>query len=197
MDTWNGAIKGFDENGKQKLNLDLTRFKNFYGPRGLSFDGRDFLVADTGSHRIALLTPEGTLDASWGSSGTGAGQFKGPIAAVGDGKGTYFVADSDNNRFQVLDKDGKSVKVVKLGGSVSGVAVDREGRFYVSSAADNGSIKVYDAKGSYLGDVTDMNGSADPFRGAHFITVTSQDVLMITIGATVAMFQVPVAQPSK
>jgi sugar lactone lactonase YvrE len=123
------------------------------------------------------------------------GQFKGPLSAAGDGKGTYFVADTENNRFQCLDKDGKSFKQVKLGGPVWAVAVDHEGRFYVSSAADNGSIKVYDAQGGYIGDLVDPSGSADPFRGAHSLIVTPDDVLMETLGPTVALFQLPSGKP--
>ncbi|HEY5040118.1 MAG TPA: NHL repeat-containing protein, partial [bacterium] len=57
MDTWNGFIKGYDENGTQTLTIDLTKFKNFYGPRGIAFDGHNFVVADTGNHRIAIVSP--------------------------------------------------------------------------------------------------------------------------------------------
>lgn len=196
IDTWNGAIKGFDEKGKEILNMDLTKFKNFYGPRGIFFDGKDFLVADTGSHRIAVLSPDGNMVASWGGMGTAPGQFKGPLAVASDGKGDYYVADSDNNRFQILDRDGKSVKVVKMGGAVWAIALDHEGRVYVSSMADNGSVKVYDPKGNYIGDLADANGNSDAFRGAHWLSISDDDTLMLTIGTTASLFKIPASPKS-
>lgn len=195
MDTWNGAIKGYDADGKQVSNLDLTKFKNFYGPRGIAFDGRDFIVTDTGSHRVVLLTPTGNLEATWGSNGTGSGQFKGPLAATGDGKGNYYVADTDNSRLQCLDKDGKVFKIIKSPGNVWAVAVDSQGRIYSATNADNGSIKVYSAKGSYLGDLRDANGSADAFRGAHGLTISADDTLFLTVGSTAAVFKLPATNP--
>ena len=194
MDTWNGAIKGFDEKGKMVQNLDLTKFKNFYGPRGVCFDGHDFLVADTGSHRVVVVSPQGDVTASWGGMGTSPGQFKGPLAMAGDGNGNYYVADTDNNRLQFLDHDGKNVKTIKFAAAVWGVAVDREGRVYASTLADNGAVKVYSPKGDYLGDLVDGNGSSDPFRGARWLSISQDDKLLLTIGSTAAIFQIP-AQP--
>lgn len=192
MDTWNGAIKGFDEKGKEVMDLDLTKFKNFYGPRGVEYDGHEFIISDTGNHRVVLMTADGTIEAAWGASaGSGPGQFKGPLAAAGDGKGNYYVADSDNDRLQWLDKDGKDVKIYKYAGSVWAVAVDQEGRFYVSTTENNGCVKVYSPKGGYLGDLKDTNGSADPFRGVRWISIGPDDTLMITVGTTASLFKIP------
>jgi hypothetical protein len=193
MDTWNSAIKGYDENGKEVLNLDLSD-KNVYGPRGICFDGKNFIIADTGSHRILLLSLDGHVAGSWGSIGTGEGQFKGPLDAASDGKGNYFIADSDNRRVQWLDQDGKVVKVFKYKAGVAAVAVDKEGRFYVSTATNGYScVKIYSIKNGYLGDLKDEKGNL--VSGDRGLAVSSDDVLMIAGGDHVALYQVPPATP--
>jgi len=191
MDTWNGAIKGFNEKGDLVLTVDLTKFKNFYGPRGVGFDGKNFIVPDTGNHRVALISLDGNLVVSWGQSGKGPGEYKGPLAAASDGKGTYYVADTDNNRLQILDQDGKVIKIIKYEAAVTAVAVDKEGRVYVANNSDNGCVKVYTTKGNYLGDLRDEKGSGDPFRGVRWMSISADDTLMLTVGTTASLFKLP------
>jgi hypothetical protein len=168
--------------------------KNVYGPRGIAFDGKNFILADTGSHRILLLSPDGHVAGSWGSIGTGEGQFKGPLDVATDGKGNYFVADSDNRRVQWLDQDGKVLKVLKYKSGVASVAVDKEGRFYVSTATNGFScVKIYSIKSGYLGDLKDEKGNL--VSGDRGLAVSSDDVLMVAGGDHVALYQVPTATP--
>lgn len=67
MDTWNALIRGFDSKGKAILKVDLND-KGFYGPRGVAWDGANFIIADTGSHRVVKVAPSGAVIASWGSA---------------------------------------------------------------------------------------------------------------------------------
>jgi len=190
LDAWNSAIKGFNENGKEVANIDLTN-QGFFGPRGLAFDNGNFLIADTGSHRVVLVGPKGNLISSMGNMGTGEGHFKGPLAVATDGKGRYYVADTDNNRVQCLDAAFKKIKYFELTGKVNSVAVDREGRVYVGTDANDGEVKVFNANGGALGTLVDNSGSGEPFRGAKFMAVTSDDMLLITNGDTVYLYNLP------
>jgi DNA-binding beta-propeller fold protein YncE len=52
--------------------------------------------------RIQKFTADGTFIASWGSSGTGNGQFHDPDSIAIDSSGNVYVADWDNNRIQVF-----------------------------------------------------------------------------------------------
>jgi sugar lactone lactonase YvrE len=195
IDTWNAAIKGYDENGKSILGIDLNKFQSFFGPRGLGFDGHNFLVADTGGHRVVQIGMDGTLGVSWGKQGTGSGEFKGPLAVAADSNGNYYVADTDNNRLQRLDREGKNTKTIKCGAPVSSVAVDKQGRFYVGSGADGGTIKAYSPSGKYLGDLVDEAGSGDAFRGPRSMWVASDNVLMFSVGTVFYLFQLPSEKP--
>ncbi len=194
IDTWNSAIKGFDENGKEILVAHLSN-GNFYGPRGIGFDGHNFVVADTGSHRVALVDMDGKLLTTWGASGKEPGQYHGLLDAVSDEKGDYFIADSENDRVQWLDQDGKVVKIFKCRAGVASVALDKEGRLYVSTGTGNGSscVKAYSLKDGYLGDLKDEKGNL--VQGDRGMAVTQDDVLMIAGGGQVAFYKLPPAHP--
>jgi sugar lactone lactonase YvrE len=190
LDAWNSAIKGFNESGKEVANIDLTN-QGFFGPRGLAFDNGNFVIADTGSHRVVLAGPKGNIISSMGNMGTGEGHFKGPLAAATDGQGHYYVADTDNNRVQCLDSTFKKIKYLELTGKVNSVAVDKEGRVYVGTDANDGEVKVFNPKGGVLGTLVDNSGSGEPFKGAKFMTVTFDDMLLITTGDTVYLYNLP------
>ncbi len=190
LDAWNSAIKGFNENGKEVATVDLTN-QGFFGPRGLTFDNGNFVIADTGSHRVVLVGPKGNLISSMGNMGTGEGHFKGPLAVATDGKGRYYVADTDNNRVQVLDSTFKKIKYWELTGKVNSIAVDKEGRVYVGTDANDGEVKVFNSNGGTLGTLVDNSGSGEPFRGAKFMAVTPDDLLMITTGDSVYLYNLP------
>jgi sugar lactone lactonase YvrE len=190
VDSWNSAIKGFDEKGKEIANLDLSN-QGFFGPRGIGFDGNNFLIADTGSHRIVKVGHEGNVIASWGTVGSGDGHFKGPKAVTSDEKGRYYVADTDNNRLQCLDENGKKIQFIQFNGAVTSVAVDKEGRIYVGTEANDGQVEVLNSNGSALGTLVDQTGSNEPFKGAKFMTITSDDLLLLTRGDAVYLYQLP------
>src|SRR5579871_29932 len=189
MDTWNGAIKGFDENGKEILDTVALSGSNFYGPRGIGFDGHNFIVANTGGHDVVLVGMDGKAVATWGGFGKESGQFHGPLDAVSDHKGNYLVADSENNRVQWLDQDGKVVKIFKFKAGVPAVAVDQSGRFFVSTGTGTGysCVKAFSFKDGYLGDLKDDKGNLVP--GDRSLAVSPDGVLMVAGGGGIALYQ--------
>ncbi|MCG2770107.1 MAG: NHL repeat-containing protein, partial [Anaerolineae bacterium] len=55
---------------------------------------------------VFRFAPDGSLDLSFGSSGTGDGKFGEPPGVAADGNGNIFVTDRVNNRVQVFDPSG-------------------------------------------------------------------------------------------
>jgi len=190
IDSWNGSIEGFDENGNEIARFGLTGL-GLYGPRGIGFDGNNFIIADTGSHRIVFVSPKGEIVKSWGSAGSGDGHFNNPVAVTSDEKGNYFVADMNNSRVQILDSNLKNIKYIKLKDIVSAVAVDKEGHIYVGTDSDKGEVEVFNSNGNALGTLVDTAGSGDPFRHIKFMTVTSDDLLLMTYDDSVCLYQLP------
>lgn len=87
-------------------------------PSGIEFDEglKRLVVADTGLNRIDIYTYTlgPTLDTSsfakrtsFGSLGTGKGQFDSPRDVAIDGKSNIYVADAGNHRIQKFDARGR------------------------------------------------------------------------------------------
>jgi DNA-binding beta-propeller fold protein YncE len=68
----------------------------------------DFYVSDGyGNARVHKYSPDGKLLFSWGESGTDPGQFNISHNVATDKEGWVYVADRENHRIQVFDRNGK------------------------------------------------------------------------------------------
>ena len=68
----------------------------------------DFYISDGyGNARVHKYSPDGKLLFSWGESGTGPGQFNIAHNIATDKDGWVYVADRENQRIQVFDRNGK------------------------------------------------------------------------------------------
>ena len=132
-----------------------------YGPRRIAIGPDDSVyVVDSGHNRIVKFSPDGQVLASWGSEGSGDGQFKGlSSVAVDPMNNKLYVADSLNSRIQVFDSDGKFLTkwLVPEWGRPYGfedLAIDSQrGRLYASSA-NMGAVLVFDLNGTRVGHLT-------------------------------------------
>ncbi len=64
--------------------------------------------------RIAKVDKNGDWLMSWGSPGTGPGQFNTPHSIAVDAKGLVYVADRGNGRIQVFDGNGTFVRQIVI-----------------------------------------------------------------------------------
>jgi len=114
-------------------------------------------VADSGANEVKVF--DGTaLVARFGTGGTSAGQFSFPTGVFVSAAGEVFVADQNNDRIQVFDRDGGFLRCfVRRGrmsfrnkfGRVQGLTGDSAGRLYVADALQ-GEVRVFDANGVAL-----------------------------------------------
>ena len=146
----------------QKLGPDGTFIAEWapglYGPRRIAIGpDNSIYVVDSGRNRIVKFSPDGQVLASWGSEGSGDGQFSGlSSVAVDPITNKVYVADSLNKRIQVFDSDGKFLTKwpVPEWGQPLGfedLAIDPEkGRLYASSAHMD-IVLVFDLQGNRIG----------------------------------------------
>lgn len=94
--------------------------------------------------RIRKLSPEGNHVASWGSHGSGPGEFSRPRGLAFNDKGELHVTDSCNHRIQVFDRLGKLLRIIGKNGNGPGelqypydVALGPKGDVYVSEWGQN------------------------------------------------------------
>jgi DNA-binding beta-propeller fold protein YncE len=84
---------------------------NFNRPGDVAWDAAgNIFVADghglAGNARVAKFDKDGRFVKTWGSRGSGNGQFNTPHSIAVDAKGNVYVADRGNKRIQVFDNDG-------------------------------------------------------------------------------------------
>ncbi|HEY9501541.1 MAG TPA: hypothetical protein VIR01_07950, partial [Pyrinomonadaceae bacterium] len=148
----------------QKLGPDGTFIAEWtpglYGPRRIAIGPDDSIyVDDSGRNRIVKFSPDGQVLASWGSEGSGEGQFKGVSSvAVDPANNKVYVADPLNSRIQVFDPSGKFLtkwSIPEWGQTLGfeDLAIDSQtGRLYASSAHRN-VVLIFDLKGTKLGSL--------------------------------------------
>jgi DNA-binding beta-propeller fold protein YncE len=132
-----------------------------YGPRRIASGPDDSIyVVDSGRNRIVKFSRDGQVLASWGSEGSGDGQFRGlSSVAVDPANNKVYVADSLNSRIQVFDSNGKflikwSIPEWGQPHGFEDLAVDSKmGRVYASSANMN-TIFMFDLNGTRIGSLT-------------------------------------------
>ena len=156
-----------------------TKEGQFTNPRGvaISHDGH-ILVTD--QHRLQKLTFEGDCVKSVGSSKTGNGplQFDDPRGiTVHPTTGQIFIADTFNNRIQVLNKDlTYSHSFGQYGSSPEqfyhpyDMTFDNEGYLYVADS-DNHCIKKFTSTGQYISTFSSYGSNPGQIKDPTFIIV--------------------------
>jgi len=64
--------------------------------------------------RVAKVAPDGRWLKSWGTFGTGPGQFNQLHSIAIDAEDRIYVADRSNRRIQVFDTEGKLLKIIRI-----------------------------------------------------------------------------------
>lgn len=188
MDTWNSAIKGFNGKGASTSDLELGSFASFYGPRGLGWDGREFVVADTGSHRIVAVSPDGKILKTLGTHGKEKDGWDSPMGVAADAKGDIYVADAGNHRIKILDPSWDILKILKLDYEPQVLAVDSQGRLYFTGNNQQ-FIPVYDSSWKLIGALTNAD-SGEKVTGTKGIAISPDGKLLLAEGDQVQIYQI-------
>ncbi|MCD1261045.1 6-bladed beta-propeller [Paenibacillus athensensis] len=108
-----GRIQAFDKNGEFVKTLFTSPDDDKYSPVGIAAAGDGHvLFTDVAGHRVVELDQNGQKTASFGQPGSKEGQFAYPHDLVLDKNKRIYVADSNNGRVQVFDRQGKFLSVI-------------------------------------------------------------------------------------
>ena len=108
-------------------------------PNGDIFVAEGHASGADANARILKFDRSGKLLTTWGSKGSGTGQFDQPHALAMDSKGRLFVADRGNNRIQIFSQSGALLDTWLQFSRASGIAIDRNDVIYVADS-ESGSI---------------------------------------------------------
>lgn len=102
----------FDRNGTLIQALGRRHFPSLGAPfnhptsAAMADDGEIYVADGYGNSNVHRFAADGSLRQTWGEPGQDAGQFTTPHAIWVDRNGRVLVADRENNRIQVFDRDG-------------------------------------------------------------------------------------------
>lgn len=108
-----------------------------------------------GVNRVSKFRSDGTFVTSWGSTGSGPGEFNVPHTIALDSQGRVFVGDRANNRIQIFDQDGNFLDVWYQFGRPSGIAITPDDRIYVADSESWGTDNPGWKKGIRVGSARD------------------------------------------
>lgn len=189
MDTWNGAIKGYDLNGKSIGTIDLNHFQSFYGPRNITWGGKFFLVSDVANYRVVKLSLDGQIIGALSGKGTGKGQFMGICGTILDSQGNWYVADSSaNNRVEIFDDSGKVIRIIKTHVPPNVLAIDAQNRLFVGCWG--AASQVFTVDGKHLGDLEDASQPGVPLNGILGMDTAPNGLLVTSGGDQVTIYRV-------
>jgi streptogramin lyase len=173
--------------GKKGVAGDNTSPDAFNEPNGLGFaPNGDVYVSDGyANSRVVHFTADGTfVRIIGGTKGSAPGQLQVPHGVAIDPQGRIIVADSDNKRLSVFDKDGRFVKVIAAP-SRGGVAATADGTIYVSDV-NAGVVTLI--RNDQIADVIKVDGrphglSVDPATGDVYTSSTNSSNWNVTKAA--------------
>ncbi len=135
-------------------------------------------VLDKKKKRCVKLDEAGQELTSFGSGGSGAGQFSNPASVAVASSGLVFVADRGNRSVQVFRGDG--VYVNKLGGNISNplaIGIDPQDRLFVLDGSRS-SVLVFTPSGE-LSHEFDRPKEGSLFTKPVDMAVTADEVLVL------------------
>ena len=194
-DRGNHRIQKFDADGHFLFKFGNTdghpssALGKFDNPRQVSVDKdvKFLYVADSKNNRVQKFDTNGKFIKSWGSKGTGDGQFDLPISLIIDSKGNIIVNDLGNSHIQKFDTNGKLL--LKFGSTGTGngqfsamehTAVDKFDNIYVNDpqSGPSGShmprVQKFDTNGNFITKWGSYGSGDGQFVDPEHLTVDSE-----------------------
>jgi peptidylamidoglycolate lyase len=151
-------------------------------------DGTFFVSDGYGNARVLKFAADGRLLQTWGTPGTGPGEFDLPHGIAIDAAGRVLVADRSNARIQVFDQSGRFLAQWQSARLGRPYAVDPslDGRVFVADGGDQpeappdrSGVAITDADGHVLGRFGRFGNQDGQFRLAHDLAVASDGAVYV------------------
>lgn len=181
-----GRVQRFADDGTYISEWRMPEIKQGK-PVGLTVhpDGRVF-VADTHYHRVLIFNREGDVVGSFGSKGTGDGQFRLPTDVAVDAQGYIYVSEyQGNDRITKWTPDLQFVEVIgaepidgKRLARPAGMAIDDEQTLWVADACNHRLVR-FTLDGKVLSTVGRFGRGAGELRYPYDIDVSPEGTIFV------------------
>jgi DNA-binding beta-propeller fold protein YncE len=188
-DSGNHRVQIFDRSGGFIAQIKLPALKHPADPTDVAVDetrNRCYVV-DNDNHRILVydLSNLQLID-SWGTPGTGKRAFRYPFLIALDKQKYLYIVDVINTRVQELNPDGLFVNFIGGWGvekgeffRPKGVAIDKNGRIYVSDSY-MGVIQIFLPTGEFYAAIGEpATGKVKKFKTPVGLFIDRQDRLYV------------------
>ena len=167
----------------------------FNNPRQVAVDKdmKYLYVVDSKNNRIQKFFTNGTFVKSWGTLGTGNGQFSLPVTIIMDSKGNLIVNERGNSRVQKFDSNGTFL--LKFGSAGKGdgqfseiehMATDSFDNIYVNDpqSGPDGSgmacVQKFDTNGHFITKFGSAGSGDGQFTDPEHLAVDSDGNVYVT-----------------
>jgi sugar lactone lactonase YvrE len=156
-------------------------------PSGIAVDATatNLYVADTNDNRIMKFLTTGTLSGTFGSFGSGNGQFNFPKGVSVDVSSNVYVADTLNHRVQKFNSSGAFISTFgSLGSgngqfnSPAGIGNDASGNVYVADTL-NHRIQIFDTTGKFVSTFGSFGAGNGQFNSPAGVAVDSSGNIFV------------------
>jgi DNA-binding beta-propeller fold protein YncE len=166
--------------------------RHFARPTDIAFlpDGTFFVTDGYINTRVVKFDRTGQYVMTWGTPGTGPGQFNLPHAIAIDRNKRLYVADRANSRIQIFDDNGKFIDQWPNIRRPIDLLVTEDQRLWIADL-DTNKILQYDLNGKLLSSWGTYGTFPGAFWGIHQFSVDAQGNLYVaeTFGGRTQKFQ--------
>jgi sugar lactone lactonase YvrE len=152
-----------------------------------TFNGvSDVVVAENGdifasdgegaNSRVVKFSKDGKFIKSWGTKGSGPGEFNTPHAIAIDSKGRIWVCDRGNKRLEVFDQDGKYLDQMTQFGTPVSLFISKDDVMFVADPAPENRVVIGTTDGKVLEKIEGLDS-------AHGIAVDSSGAIYVAESA--------------
>ena len=159
----------------------------FNDPAGIAINQRNkkIYVCDNGNNRVQILNHDLTFSSSFGSRGSGDGEFSGVWDVAFDSTGNVYVADRGNHRVQAFTVEGQFLRKFGKNGSGNGelnspnsIAIDFDDTVYVTDC--NSRVSMFTCQGQFLGSFGSQGTAPGQFKGPYGIAVDRDGFIYVS-----------------
>ena len=152
-----GGVQLFTESRQTISHTSITDLAARAGaPYGIAFDSAENIyVSSIDENKVYKYTKFGTLITSWGSTGTGNGQFAGPFGITIDDSDNVYVTDRGNSRVQKFSFTGAYLSQFGSFGTGNGqfnnpAGIATDGSWLYVADESNNRVQKFSLAGGYV-----------------------------------------------